>query len=148
MSAYIEDSKIVQKKHIINALKSLSSEEIKNSRKTSILIAVSSIFIIFLLLIYLNFYTNTSSENLTKEKNVRFSSDFNNEIFAIVTVGEANLRLSPNVNAKRIGTITKGGKLKVTGESHDKNGIKWYKVKVFDTKEAWISEKTVKIVKP
>ena len=55
----------------------------------------------------------------------------------------ANVRMLPDVNSARIGFIVKDEALKVIGEKTDSDKLKWYKIKLYEGREDWISETVV-----
>ncbi len=55
----------------------------------------------------------------------------------------ANVRMLPDVNSARIGVIVKDETLKVIGEKTDSDKLKWYKIKLYEGREGWISETVV-----
>ena len=56
----------------------------------------------------------------------------------------ANVRLLPDVNSARIGVIVKDEALKVIAEKTDRDKQKWYKIKLYEGREGWISETVVR----
>jgi general secretion pathway protein A len=178
MCAYLDDSKVVQKKHVKEGIKSINSEEIKRPKRVLPVSAVLAVALILLFLLGLSNMKIISSDRIPfigsilkgnkgelkeEKKNITLTvpelpkraetvsepalQQESQKVYIIVSAWEANLRVAPDLDSDRIGTIRKGVKLPVTGEKIDDNGIRWYRVKVFDNKEAWISEKTVKVVK-
>jgi len=55
----------------------------------------------------------------------------------------ANVRLLPDINSARIGVIVKDEALKVIAEKTDRDKQKWYKIKLYEGREGWISETVV-----
>jgi hypothetical protein len=62
----------------------------------------------------------------------------------IVAVGTANMRSKPSIDADKVAWASKGSSLKVLDESQDQSGRIWYKVKLADGRECWISKRVVK----
>jgi uncharacterized protein YgiM (DUF1202 family) len=55
----------------------------------------------------------------------------------------ANVRSEPDINSARIGVIVKDESLKVIGEKTGADKAKWYKIKLYEGREGWISETVV-----
>lgn len=55
----------------------------------------------------------------------------------------ANVRSEPDVNSARIGVIVKDESLKVIAEKTGADKTKWYKIKLYEGREGWISETVV-----
>jgi type II secretory pathway predicted ATPase ExeA len=62
----------------------------------------------------------------------------------IVAVGTANMRSKPSIDADKVAWASKGSSLKILDESQDQSGRVWYKVKLADGRECWISKRVVK----
>jgi len=56
----------------------------------------------------------------------------------------ANVRQLPDLNSARIGVIVKDEALKVIAEKTDRDKQKWYKIKLYEGREGWISETVVR----
>ncbi len=160
MSAYMDDSKIVQKGHIKNALESVNIEfspKMKPQFSPTRILAGTLVGIVIVLIVSY-FYILRPLPMLTStiphtpeasppptdktQKNKRVHS-VQEQQKVIVTTWEANLRTSPSLRAKRIGTVVKGTSLEVLSTAKDTDGRLWYQVKVFSDKTAWISSSTV-----
>ncbi|HVN97955.1 MAG TPA: AAA family ATPase [Syntrophorhabdaceae bacterium] len=61
----------------------------------------------------------------------------------VVNTEAANVRLSPDTNSQRIGTIMKGAILPVFAEQIDKNNLKWYRIVLYEGTEGWIASTVV-----
>lgn len=60
-----------------------------------------------------------------------------------VNTEAANVRLEPDINSARIGVIIKDELLKVIAEKTGADRMKWYKIKLYEGREGWISETVV-----
>jgi type II secretory pathway predicted ATPase ExeA len=61
----------------------------------------------------------------------------------VVAVDTANMRGKPSIDADKVAWASKGSSLKVLDESQDASGRVWYKVKLVDGRECWISKRVV-----
>jgi type II secretory pathway predicted ATPase ExeA len=61
-----------------------------------------------------------------------------------VAVGTANMRSKPSIDADKVAWATKGSSLKILDESQDQSGRIWYKVKLANGRECWISKRVVR----
>lgn len=61
----------------------------------------------------------------------------------IVSSEAANVRSGPNVNSARIGIIVKDEILTVLSEKTDADKVKWYRIKLYEGREGWISQQVV-----
>jgi hypothetical protein len=61
----------------------------------------------------------------------------------ITVVGTANMRSKPSIYADKVAWALKGSSLKRLDESQDQSGRIWYKVKLADGRECWISKRVV-----
>jgi general secretion pathway protein A len=57
----------------------------------------------------------------------------------------ANIRSAPSLESERVSWARQGTVFRVTGESAGENGTTWYKVKLSDGDDGWISEKVVEV---
>ena len=64
---------------------------------------------------------------------------------AIVNIDGANVRSAPHMGAQRILSIVKGEILAITDEKTDRDGMKWYKVILYNSRDGWISDSVVTI---
>jgi general secretion pathway protein A len=55
----------------------------------------------------------------------------------------ANVRLQPDINSARIGVILKDETLRILAEKTGADKTKWYKIKLYEGREGWISETVV-----
>ena len=62
----------------------------------------------------------------------------------IVTAETANIRSLPSFDADKVAWASKGTSLKVLDESQDTSGRVWYKIRLTDGRECWISERVVR----
>lgn len=60
-----------------------------------------------------------------------------------VNTEAANVRSEPDINSARIGVIIKDELLKVIAEKTGADKMKWYKIKLYEGREGWISETVV-----
>jgi general secretion pathway protein A len=61
-----------------------------------------------------------------------------------VTVETANMRSKPSLDASKVAWASKGTSLKVLEESQDSTGRAWYRVRLADGRECWISKRVAK----
>jgi uncharacterized protein YgiM (DUF1202 family) len=54
------------------------------------------------------------------------------------------MRSKPSIDADKVAWASKGSSLKILDESKDQSGRVWYKVKLADGRECWISKRVVK----
>jgi general secretion pathway protein A len=161
MCAYMDDAKVVQKGHIKDAFKTLNTEGFKRRWRPSPVLISGFVAIVALLVFGLSEMNIISSDKVSFRGQEFFSpvqskKESPEEVspvvpespqsYILVTAWEANLRVAPGIGSDKIGTVRRGTKLKITGEQIDKDGIKWYKVVVFNNMQAWISAKTGKVV--
>ncbi len=66
---------------------------------------------------------------------------------AIVNKDSVNVRTGPGLDSPRILTIVKGEILHVVEERRDKEGMKWYKVLLYNDRVGWISDTVVVLTK-
>jgi hypothetical protein len=64
---------------------------------------------------------------------------------ATVVVHSAILRQEPSVGSDPVTYVSKGTSLRVIGSQAGEDEIIWYKVKISDGRECWISEKVVQV---
>ena len=64
---------------------------------------------------------------------------------AIVAVHSATLRQEPSVDSDPVTYVSKGTLLKVIGNKTGEDEIMWYKVKISDGRECWISGKVIQL---
>ncbi len=64
---------------------------------------------------------------------------------AVVTVHSAILREEPSLESDRVTYVSQGTSLKVMGSKAGEEEIMWYKVKISDGRECWISGKVVQL---
>ncbi len=64
---------------------------------------------------------------------------------AIVSVHSATLRQEPSADSDPVTYVSKGTLLKVIGNKAGEDEIMWYKVKISDGRECWISGKVVQL---
>ncbi|MCL4558298.1 MAG: SH3 domain-containing protein, partial [Deltaproteobacteria bacterium] len=62
----------------------------------------------------------------------------------IVTTQAANLRSGPSLDSETVTSVVRGSVFEVSGEFTEAAGRKWYKVKAADGKECWIAANVVK----
>ena len=60
-----------------------------------------------------------------------------------VSAEAANVRSEPDVNSARIGVIIRDESLRVIAEKTGADKAKWYKIKLYEGREGWISETVV-----
>ncbi len=161
MCAYMDDAKVVQKAHIKEAVKTLNPEEM--DRKISpVPIVVSVVVMLAVLLLFglseIGLF-NSIEDSLNKGVANNVESPQPQDLatgeeeqspkgpseYLVVTAWEANLRVAPGIDSEKIGTVRRGTRLKTTAVATDNEGIRWYRVEVFDDQNAWISEKTVRV---
>jgi len=65
---------------------------------------------------------------------------------ALVTVHSAILRQEPSLDSDSVTYVSQGTSLKVVGSKAGEEEITWYKVKISDGRECWISGKVVQII--
>ena len=65
---------------------------------------------------------------------------------ALVTAHSAILRQEPSLNSGSVTYVSQGTSLKVVGSKAGEEEITWYKVKISDGRECWISGKVVQII--
>ena len=64
----------------------------------------------------------------------------------VYATGKCNIRKSPSLEGKRLGTFKKGTQLKYLGKrAEDDRGVHWYKVKTSGGKTGWVSEAYAKL---
>ncbi|MBR0368171.1 MAG: SH3 domain-containing protein [Clostridia bacterium] len=64
----------------------------------------------------------------------------------VYATGKCNIRKSPGLDGKSLGTLKKGAKLKYLGRrAEDDRGVHWYKVKTTGGKSGWVSEAFTKL---
>lgn len=64
----------------------------------------------------------------------------------VYATGKCNIRKSPSLEGKQIGTMKKGAKLQYLGKrAEDDRGVRWYKVKTKNGKNGWVSEVYTKL---
>lgn len=64
----------------------------------------------------------------------------------VCATGKCNIRKSPALDGKRLGTLKKGAKLQYLGKrAEDDRGVHWYKVKTKSGKTGWVSEAYAKL---
>jgi type II secretory pathway predicted ATPase ExeA len=61
----------------------------------------------------------------------------------IVTAETANIRSKPSFDADKVAWASKGTSLKVLDEFQDASGKVWYKIRLADGRECWISKRVV-----
>jgi len=61
----------------------------------------------------------------------------------VVNVEAANVRIAPDINAQRIGVISKGEALKVLAAQNAANNRTWYKITLYEGREGWIASTVV-----
>ncbi|MBA4390580.1 MAG: hypothetical protein C0399_06555 [Syntrophus sp. (in: bacteria)] len=61
----------------------------------------------------------------------------------VVDKEAANVRMAPDINSTRIGTIMKGEIIKVIGEQTDQGNLRWYKITLYGGREGWIASTVV-----
>jgi uncharacterized protein YgiM (DUF1202 family) len=61
----------------------------------------------------------------------------------VVNVGAANVRTEPDVNAQRIGMISKGEALNVVATQNAADNRTWYKIILYEGREGWIASTVV-----
>jgi len=64
---------------------------------------------------------------------------------AVVTVHSAILREEPSLESDPVSYVSQGTSLKVVGSKAGDEEIMWYKVKISDGRECWISGKVVQL---
>lgn len=69
-----------------------------------------------------------------------------NETFLEISVPYANVRESPHLNSRRLAILAYGERVKVEGEEKDKEGQRWFRIRLFGQRYGWISEKVVRVV--
>ena len=146
MAAYIDETSIVTKKHIEHARKSIRNEEMQKAReKPGRRIIITASFTLVLIIALTLFYLVKSGYFKNFKSGYIVSSSSSEKIIARVRE-DANLREAPSLNARRIGIVMKGQRLPIVGRSVDADGNMWYKVKIFDNKEVWISAELVTVM--
>lgn len=64
----------------------------------------------------------------------------------VYATGKCNVRKSPGLDGKSLGTLKKGAKLRYLGRrAVDDRGVHWYKVKTANGKTGWVSEAFTKL---
>ena len=64
----------------------------------------------------------------------------------VYATGKCNIRKSPGLDGKSLGTLKKGAKLRYLGRrAEDDRGVHWYKVKTANGKNGWVSEAFTKL---
>lgn len=64
----------------------------------------------------------------------------------VCATGKCNIRKSPGLDGKSLGTLKKGAKLKYLGKrAEDDRGVYWYKVRTGSGKSGWVSEVYAKL---
>lgn len=64
----------------------------------------------------------------------------------VYATGKCNIRKSPSLKGKRLGSFKKGTTLKYQGKrAQDDRGVYWYKVKTQSGKTGWVSEVYTKL---
>jgi general secretion pathway protein A len=144
MAAYIDESNIVKKGHVRNAEKSISSsEELSSTGRprgvvftvlviVAIVIAVSAV-------LYLRGIVPLTEKAVVANTRVKQS-----ETLALVKE-DANIRSAPDIKSERVGIVLKGQRVPVVGEFIDKKGNRWFKIRFFGNREAWISAELVSL---
>ena len=64
---------------------------------------------------------------------------------AVVTAHSAILRQEPSLDSDPVTYVSQGTSLKVVGSKAGEEEIMWYKVKISDGRECWISGKVVQL---
>lgn len=179
MSAYLEESSIVTRKHVKYAIRHLkdsyAGKEI--SRRWRPIYALSAVMLfLFIGAVGYRFFIEQNNSSVNIIKNIKgsnayqettqvikkdlqqsfnsFESGQDNKVLeeqekykktAIVIVDSANLMSEPSLDSECVARASKGFALEIAGESSEKTGIKWHKVKIFDGIECWIEDKIVSI---
>ncbi len=165
MAAYLEESNIVLPKHIHNAVRSLNHSEMKlkdNVRTASIAAAAALVLILggfsYFYLSGLKTVAETepmhSDEQMQKppgvssKTNIISSDTIDVSPFKLITVNVdvAVIRVSPSVDAGKIGWLLKGNQLVVLRESMDDRNMKWYQVP-FQGGKHWIAAEVTEEVR-
>lgn len=64
----------------------------------------------------------------------------------VYATGKCNIRKTPALDGKRLGTLKKGATLKYLGKrAEDARGVYWYKVRTKSGKTGWVSEAFTKL---
>ncbi|MCX5810973.1 MAG: AAA family ATPase [Proteobacteria bacterium] len=159
MAAYIEGTNFIKMNHVEYAKQHLSYGDTEEKKKVKFLryALISSIMVIIIFIVFGVIHVNSlltwkhkmpvkeampAKETVTPEI-LQKAPIKKPEKTIITVVADANLRESPSVNAGRVSGIPKGTLLEATEEHTLESGEKWYKVKIQDGNNGWISERAI-----
>ncbi len=153
MSAYLEESNIVTKKHVLYASKSIEMEpSVEKKKKLRLPAAVAAT--VFILATGFGIYLVVDKKLEVKKngleiKTARADIPFKPHAIAmksgqitsaIVKVRAANIRSAPDMGSKKIGLVYEDEKIPVADVKLDKDGSRWFKIQLYANREGWISE--------
>jgi len=163
MAAYVDGSTDIRKHHVQYAVDHLTEREggVRNRRRYGKYVAVIALAILIGVvgaLVFRRIAPNYKAEEAKKPAGVieetnkpKISPKPQPETIAqksrqaIVIVHSATLRKEPSADSDPVTYVSKGTSLKVIGSQAGEEETMWYKVKISDGRECWISGKVVQV---
>lgn len=162
MAAFVGGNVTVKKSHVNHAIEHLSDTPISRKKPLQVIgYGVLGILLVTALTFGIFKFMNRVSsmpaisqqQQIAKAAGVQAQpvsqsvNQDNGKRIATIVVDSANLRGKPSLNSEIVSWASKGFILRVMGEFAEPTGKKWYKVKLMDGRECWISDKVVEITK-
>ncbi len=161
MAAYIDGNKSIGKKHVRYAIEHLAEGAKGRAGFSNILryVLAAGLAIVVIVsgtIVYKYYFYSSPSTTLEVRADPKADKGVpvpeagkeqkqEGERLAIVVVSSANLRPIPSLNSTPISWASKGVVLKVIEGLKNGRGMNWYRVRLSDSRECWISGETVKI---
>lgn len=175
MSAFLEGSNIVTRKHVKYALRHLQGTEIRAGEKNLLrLTAYAALVFIIIVTAGVAYYYSLELKAIERviaqnkqavgsapvpiqatadkkqpvqqaQQGMKSRKEQPARQKEVRVIVAANLRSGPSKDYEQVAWVSKGLVLEVTGEAEEASGAKWYKVKSPDGQESWISAKVVAV---